>query len=308
MPIQIIRQDITKITCDAIVNPSNRYLEPSGGTDLAIHEAAGPQLYEYTQKLGGCSVGSAKISPAFNLNCKYVIHTAGPNWYLEERPKELLISCYKECLKLAIEYQCESLALPLISSGTYGCPKDQALKIAFSTISEFLFQHEILVYLVLFDREAYDLGKKLFADIAAYIDDRYVWNHTDNLADLDYLQSCQNSDVLSVELQVAAQQNLPCKCSATTASKPSHVLEDYIRPGKKFAYKLVELIQEKGMSNVECYKRANVSKQTWHNIETNLQYNPQKNTVISFAVALKLTIEEAQQLLNTVGLDRKSVV
>lgn len=302
MPLQLIRQDITKMDCDAIVNPSNRHLEPTGGADLAIHEAAGPNLYTYTRMLGGCPVGSAKISPAFDLQCKYIIHTAGPDWYLEKNPKELLISCYTECLKLALQHQCESVAFPLISAGVYGYPKDQVLKIAISTISDFLFDHEMMVYLIVYDKQAYDFGKKLFADITSYIDDRYVLDHSDNVEDLDYLISHYGSADAVVDACAPVICSAVAECDELPLEKASlSSLDDYIKPEKKFAYKLIELIRAKGMTNVECYKRANVSKQTWHKIETNPQYNPQKNTVISFAIALKLTVEEAQSLLNSVG-------
>lgn len=302
MPLQIIRQDITKMECDAIVNPSNRHLEPTGGADLAIHEAAGPNLYTYTRTLGGCPVGSAKITPAFDLKCKHIIHTAGPDWYMEKNPKELLISCYTECLKLAIENQCESLAVPLISAGVYGYPKDQVLKVAISTISEFLFDHELMVYLVVYDKKSYDFGKKLFSDIAAYIDDRYVLDHSDNLDDLDYLLSSYGStDAVHKACAPSVCTSAMVREESLSEKAATVSIDDYIKPEKKFAYKLIELIRSKGMTNVECYKRANVSKQTWHKIETNPQYNPQKNTVISFAIALKLTMDEAQSLLNSVG-------
>ena len=114
MPLKIIRQDITKIECDAIVNPSNTKLYPGGGTDLSIHKAAGTELLKYCEQLGGCEVGQAKISPAFNLPCKFVIHTVGPVWQENQKSEDLLVSCYKECLALAKEYNCETVAFPLI--------------------------------------------------------------------------------------------------------------------------------------------------------------------------------------------------
>lgn len=160
MPLKIIRQDITKIECDAIVNPSNRYLYPGGGADLSIHKAAGPELLKACEALGGCKIGKAKITPAFNLPCKYVIHTAGPNWYSLKNPKKELISCYEECLNLAKENNCESVAFPLISAGSYGFPKEEALKIATRVISDFLFTNEMLVYLVVYDKAAFHIRKK----------------------------------------------------------------------------------------------------------------------------------------------------
>ncbi len=291
MPLHIIRQDITKMDCDAIVNPSNTQLFPGGSTDLAIHKAAGPALYDYCQTLGGCPVGSAKITPAFNLPCKYVIHTAGPVWSASRKSKRLLISCYEECLRLAAEYKCAHIAIPLIAAGTCGFPRDQVLKIAMRTISDFLFAHEMTVYLVVFDNHAYDLSKKLFADITSYIDDRYVLAHNDTQNDLS--RACRSE---------ALPPCPPLQYSVTARQKAHRLsIDDYIKLDKKFAYKLFDLIQAKGISTVECYKKANVSKQTWHKIETDSNYKPNKKTVISFAVALELSLEETQSLLRSVG-------
>ncbi|MBE6984151.1 MAG: RNase III inhibitor [Ruminococcaceae bacterium] len=293
MPLRIIRQDITKMDCDAIVNPSNKDLQPGGGTDLAIHAAAGPALYEYCKTLGGCPVGAAKLTPAFDLPCKYVIHTAGPNWFLGNRAKSLLISCYKECLKLALENHCESVAFPLISSGTYDYPKDQVLNIAIRTINEFLFEHEMMVYLVVYDKKAYELSKKLFTDISTYIDDHYVLAHSDRSDESRVLRQCLPMQALSSDCRQSTKQ------SAYRAQRIP--IDAYIKLDKSFAYKLFDLIQAKGISTVECYKKANVSKQTWHKIETDKNYKPNKKTAISFAMALELTLEETQMLLSSVG-------
>ena len=178
MPIKIIRNDITKIECNAIVNAANSTLLGGGGVDGAIHRASGKGLLLECMKLGGCKVGEAKITNAYKLPCRYVIHTVGPRWKGgQSGEKELLESCYRESLQLAVDNHCESIAFPLISSGVYGYPKDQALRVAVDTITSFLIDHDMLVYIVVFDKSAFQISEKLFVDIASYIDDIYVDTH-----------------------------------------------------------------------------------------------------------------------------------
>lgn len=167
MPLQIIRNDITKVECDAIVNAANSTLLGGGGVDGAIHKAAGRGLLLECMKLGGCKVGQAKITKGYHLPCKYVIHTVGPKWkggYNNE--KELLESCYKNSLALAKENNCESVAFPLISSGVYGYPMNEAFKVAVDTVAEFLMNNDMLVYIVVYNKNALAVGSKLFTDIA----------------------------------------------------------------------------------------------------------------------------------------------
>lgn len=156
MPLQLIRQDITQMRVDAIVNAANQQLSAGGGVCGAIHRAAGPGLQKECSLLGGCRTGEAKATGAYHLPCKHVIHPVGPVWHGGAHgEKDALISCYRGSLVLAQKLGCKSIAFPLISSGIYGYPKEQALKVAVETISGFLLESDadMLVYLIIFSRE-----------------------------------------------------------------------------------------------------------------------------------------------------------
>ena len=323
MPLKIIRQDITKMKVDAIINPTNRYMEPGGGADLAIHEAAGPELYEYCQKLGGCPVGEAKITPAFNLPCKYIIHTAGPDWYRVDNPEELLVSCYQKCLSLAVTHNCESIGFPLISSGAYGYPKDKVLKVAIDVISEFLFDNELMVYLVVFDKRAYEISSKIFSNVLAYIDDNYIAEHCEQAIILNeewygeektnaYVQRDDIIERRNKALREIRNENHTSPYSLGQTSENSEKfsnieatesLDAMIKNmDKGFAETLFYYIDKKGITDVECYKMSNVDKKTFSKIKCNKNYKPSKITAVSFAIGLKLDLDETDHLLNTVGM------
>lgn len=175
MPFEIVRNDIVNMQVDAIVNTANPRPVIGSGTDAGIHAKAGPKLLEARQKIGNIQAGCSAITGGYGLDADYVIHTVGPVWRggLFGESKKLR-SCYDSALKLALEYECQSIAFPLISTGNYGFPKDKALQIAIAALSEFLLEYEMQIYLVVFNRDAFQLSEKLFHSVASYIDEHYV--------------------------------------------------------------------------------------------------------------------------------------
>ena len=290
MPLQIVRNDITKMKVDAIVNAANSSLLGGGGVDGAIHAAAGIELLEECRILGGCETGNAKITGAYQLPCKYVIHAVGPVWQGgNHHEKKLLESCYRTSLELAKAHQCESIAFPLISSGIYGYPKDQALKVAMDVIREFLFENEMQIYLVIFDKAAYQISGKLFADIAEYIDDNYVDEHT------DYRRE-------NMRRSAPMQPIMQYSCCESKCLMPEDDLDAMLgQMDESFAEMLLRKIDEKGMTDAECYKKANIDRKLFSKIRSNMLYKPSKPTAIAFAIALELNLDEAEDMLRKAG-------
>ena len=302
MPFEIVRNDITKMTVDAIVNAAKESLLGGGGVDGCIHRAAGPELLTECRTLGGCKTGDAKITRAYRLPCKYVIHTVGPVWnggqYGE---KEKLVSCYRTSLALAKANKCETVAFPLISSGIYGYPKDQALRVAVDTIGEFLMENDMMVYIVIFDRTAYQISGKLFADIAEYIDDHYVNEHTDSrrerLRRLNRLES-----KASRVCEDATQDFMAAPCAPMSMSIVGGSLDDMLDElDAGFSETLLKLIDRTGKKDSEIYKKANVDRKLFSKIRNNPDYSPSKTTAIAFAIALELDLEETKDFIARAG-------
>ena len=316
MPLQIIRQDITKMRVDAIVNTTNEEMIGYSGVDLAIHTIAGEELDVECEALAPLCLGQAKISGGYNLPCKYVIHTSGPIWRGGLLGESIILrSCYMESLKLAVEHKCRSVAFPLISSGVYQYPKDQVLKFAIQTITEFLFDHELMVYICVFDRDSYSFSQKLFNDIKSFIDDDYVEEHDEDFYLEDYDECYYPEDYDEGELgsrvmestvlcDEAIEMPAPSCSTEPSDSARSETLDEYLRNmDKPFAYKLFDLIDERGMTDVECYKKANIDKKTFSKIKCNPKiYKPSKQTAVAFAIALRLDLDQTQDLLASAGL------
>ena len=285
MPLSIVRNDITTMKVDAIVNAANESLLGGGGVDGAIHRAAGPDLLKECRTLGGCKTGEAKLTRGYRLPAKFVIHTVGPIWHGGGHgEREKLVSAYRTSLALALEQGCETVAFPLISAGAYGYPKDQALKVAVDTIGDFLLAHDMTVYLVIFDRAAYTIGGKLFADIAAYIDDRYADAHTDGR---------------KTRRRQMAMASMPM--AAPVGAVPPSLDEALGRMDESFSQMLLRKIDERGMTDAQCYKKANIDRKLFSKIRSDVHYRPSKPTAAAFAVALELSLEEARELLGRAG-------
>ena len=356
MPLPlIIRNDITHMEVDAIVNAANASLLGGGGVDGAIHAAAGPELLEACRALGGCRVGQAKLTEAYRLPCRYVIHTVGPRWrggMLGERRQ--LASCYREALALAAEHSCETVAFPLISAGTYGYPKDKAMKVALDTIGDFLEQHDMTVFLVLFGQESTALGRSSMqisrsiststmsasiapsktagrgtrlAESAAFDGD--VWESValrppkesgpasrpgDTLtfsrpAESAAVEEAEDGAAAPAALGPTAGPGLPKPKAApgppvqyAAARQDSIALERLLDElDESFQQMLLRKIDESGMTDAQCYKKANIDRKLFSKIRNDIQYKPKKTTAIAFAVALELDMDETEELLRKAG-------
>lgn len=264
MPLHIVQNDITTMKVDAIVNAANQSLLGGGGVDGAIHRAAGPQLLAECRTLGGCKTGEAKITRGYRLPAQYVIHTVGPIWRGGRRgERELLESAYRSSLELALANGCQTVAFPLISSGVYGYPKEQALKVAVDTIGSFVLDHDMTVYLVIFDRAAFPIAGQLFGDLTAYLAGHWAGERTGGPED-----------------------------------RSAPAAED---PAEPFSQLLLRSMDERGMDVTRCARRANLDREYFSRLCSDFQYRPPKPVVTALAVALELPLEELRELLGRAG-------
>jgi O-acetyl-ADP-ribose deacetylase (regulator of RNase III) len=331
MPFEIIRNDITILKVDAIVNAANETLLGGGGVDGAIHRAAGPKLLEACEKLNGCKTGEVKLTEAYNLPAKHVIHTVGPVWQGGVRGEEILLrSCYKKSLEAAVENGFESIAFPLISSGVYGYPKAQAIEVAISEITLFLESYDLTVYLVIFDREATYLSEKRYHEIKSYIDDAYVAEHqilrNENKRQLKNAKGRIKASIELIDEDEAAKyetvtynnlkdENLDTPLeedyeqtfnvvsnNVLTESLKERSLEDVLSQLQMtFSEQLFWLIDQKGYDDVSVYKRANIDRKLFSKIRSDRTYKPSKATVMALAISLRLSYDEASDLMQKAG-------
>lgn len=291
MPIKIVKEDITKSACDAIVNPTDKYYSHADGADKAIHDAAGKQLYEECVKNGPLLTGKVVVTRGYALPCSFVIHIASPQWhggYLGE--ESLLRLCYSDSLKAARNRGCKSIAFPLISSGTHGFPKDKVMKIALSEISKFIRKNEMLVYIVVHDEDDYLPDERLIKDIENAI------------IEADYREP-------PFPMFCYCKPTFPMSCYSkaydfglSDEERASKEIESsFENMEKSFSELLIELIEKHGLSAPESYKRSNISRKTFSKIKNNRNYQPERETVFSFAIGLRLSLDETNELLNAAG-------
>lgn len=336
MPLEIIRNDITKVEADAIVNTANPEVAYGAGVDSAIYAAAGAEeLLAERAKIGRMVPGAAAVTPAFKLSAKYIIHTVGPVWQGGDHGEaETVASCYRNALNLAKENDCESIAFPLIATGTYGFPKDLALKIAIAEISSFLFENDMTVYMVVYDKEAFVLSGKLFSDVTEYIKENEIMQRQEReypiessypfakrrrrLLDaaanvrereprleqtvFDALSESMSPDLLLSERDDYQELSSPINMSVDASADAIGIDERLKNKGATFQESLFRIIDRKGLKDSVVYKKANIDRRLFSKIKSNVDYKPSKQTVLAFAIALELNLDETLDLLGRAGM------
>ena len=317
MPFTIVRQDITKMKVDAIVNAANTNLAMGGGVCGNIFQAAGiDELQAACDNLAPIQTGDAVITPGFKLPAKFIVHTAGPVYRNgKSGEQEQLRACYLNSLKRAAENKCESIAFPLISSGIYGYPKSEALQVAMDAIQTFLEAHELDVYLAVFDNEAFTVSEKVLGEVKSYIDEHYVqikaqsaherevYRRMSRVGEHDALEAdLIRYNLPSMKRATQALPAAPAHASLAAPTAPDEGIEHAVdKLDEPFSVTLLRLIDAKGMTDVQVYKRANLDRKLFSKIRTGKSYTPAKRTAIALAVALELSLIETDDLLLRAG-------
>ena len=298
MPFNIVRNDITKMEVDAIVNAANTNLKMGGGVSGAIFKAAGvAQLQAACDKLAPIKTSEAVITPGFKLPAKFVIHAVGPiyNQWNEEQNEHLLRETYRNSLKRAIENNCESIAFPLISSGIYGYPKEAALQVVTSEIQYFLNDNDLDITLVVFDKSAFTLSRELLGKVKSYIDDHYVDAYKVKVRRLRDEEHQVDWQRIKYNESVFEEMHAP---SIGSPAPLDNLVDNLEEP---FSQMLMGLIDKKEMTDVVVYKRANLDRKLFSKIRSNKGYMPSKRTAIALAIALELSLKETDELLERAG-------
>ena len=341
MPLKIVRNDITKMQVDAIVNTANSKPLYSTGVDTAVYEAAGAEeLLAARKEIGFLEEGAVAITPGFRLPAKYIIHAVSPCYRGgENREEELLRSCYRRSLALAQENECKSIAFPLISTGNLGYPKEEGLRIAVDEINAFLLKYDMLVYVVVFDAEATRLGQKLYPDLDEYIDRNYVAEKMETeykrkgaslFGRLTLRRDADRSESRSADWSVSrsvdrCENQSAWQVGAGVCEENADYDEDLWEEHESalnermkhlsdtFQQYLLYLIGQKGLTNAEVYNRAFVTKQLFSKIKLNKEYHPDKATAMRLCIGAKLSLDETKDLLARAGYalspcDRRDVI
>lgn len=297
MPFEIVRNDIVNMQVDAVVNTANPNPVIGSGVDSGIHKKAGHELLVARQEIGCIDFGDAAITPGFDLDARYVIHTVGPVWKDgSHREEQILSSCYRNSLTLAKEHECESIAFPLIATGNYGFPKPLALQIAVREISTFLLENEMQVYLVVFGKEAFALSEKLFKSVSSYIDENYIRSKT--------LDEYGTESMYGSRLEIRRIREQECFDMSVGVAIPidsddwGQLLKDL---DAGFSETLLQLIDRTGKKDSEIYKKANVDRKLFSKIRNNMDYRPSKTTALAFAFALELDVDETKDFISRAG-------
>lgn len=302
MSFKIVRNDITKMNTEAIVNTANDHVTVGTGCDYAVYMAAGyEELLKYREeKIGFVSEGDVFVTPGFHLKAEYIIHAVSPLYMGgNQGEEEKLRSCYRKSLQIAKDYNIKSISFPLISTGGFGYPKEEGMRIAVDEIHAFLLENEMQIYLVVFDTKATMLGEKIYPDLEEYIDYNYVRNKREE----EYGVHFYNVQLLERQTRNHAaadafEEDLELDFEAQHESK----LEERMKHiSDTFSQYLMYLIREKKMENAEVYKRAIVDKKIFSKIKNNADYHPQKITALCLCVGAKLNLDESKELLARAG-------
>lgn len=312
MPFEIVRNDIINMEVDVIVNTANPYPAIGSGVDSAIHKKAGPRLLEARKLIGNIDFGKVAITPAFDLNSKYVIHTISPIWIDGTHKEENILSdCYRNSLNLAKEYKCESIAFPFLATGNYRFPKSLALQIVMKEISSFLMENEMKIYLVVFDKESFELSEKLFKSVNSYIDEYYIHGKISDEYGYEKLSRRQlrarrdraNTKCDELESDVfggyfPSSQSITLEENNLKEYDWQEILNEL---DAGFSETLLKLIDKTGKKDSEIYKKANVDRKLFSKIRNNIDYKPSKTTAIAFAFALELDLEQTKDFIARAG-------